>query len=104
MLDLPAGATGPAQALLARLTSPATPPLGHAWQESLVPDDEPLIEDDPSATLEDLFIPEDLRGKSESSTELVLSDVALPVSVIPLELNSKVEYFIDYFQTKGRPA
>ena len=34
--------------------------------------------------------------------ELPLPEDVLPDSDIPLQLNSKVEYFIDYFQTRGR--
>ena len=34
--------------------------------------------------------------------ELPLPEDVLPESDIPLQLNSKVEYFIDYFQTRGR--
>lgn len=38
----------------------------------------------------------------ENDFELPLPEDVLPESDIPLQLNSKVEYFVDYFQTRGR--
>ena len=101
---LPAGATEPAQSLLAELTRPTAPFLGHSEQVALVPSNEPLVEDELPATVADLFTLEELRGKIDSGTELALPDVDLPSSDIPLALNSKVEYFLYYFQSKAKPA
>jgi len=103
LFALPASATESAQSLLAELTRPTTPLLGHSGQVALVPSYEPLIEEDQQTALSDLFTLEDLRGKSNSNTELaLLDDVDLPSSGIPLTLNSKVEYFIHYFQSRGK--
>ena len=40
----------------------------------------------------------------EQDLELQLPDEELPASDIPLTLNSKVEYMVNYFQTSGRKA
>jgi membrane-bound lytic murein transglycosylase D len=103
LFALPAGATEPAQSLLAELTRPTAPFLGQSGQVARGQDDELLIEKSHPSAVSDIFILENLREKSDSSTELALPDVALPAPFIPQALNSKVEYFIDYFQSKGRP-
>jgi hypothetical protein len=74
--------------------------LEHSEPVTRFPDDDLLIEKNPPPT--DLSTLEDLRGKSDYRIELALSDVPVPTSVIPLALNSKVKYFINYFQTGGR--
>jgi len=104
MFAFPANATESTQSILAELTRPTTPLLGHSWQIVLDQDDEPLVEDDPPAAVPDLYVLEDLRGKNDSSTELALPDVDVPTSVIPLTFNSKIGYFINYYQSKGRPT
>jgi peptidoglycan lytic transglycosylase D len=53
--------------------------------------------------------PQDDHSDDEVATddlesELVLPDETLPESDIPLTFNSKVEYFVNYFQTVGRTA
>jgi len=104
LFALPAGATEPAQSLLAELTRPTAPMPERLGQPALVPADEPLIEEEQPGPVADLFTLEELRGKTDSGAELALPDADLPSSDIPLTLNSKVEYFIYYFQTTAKPA
>ena len=104
LFAFPAGATEPAHSLLAELTSPTAPLPGHSEQVALVPADEPLVEEEQPAAPADLFTMKELKEKAGSDTDLALPDVDLPASDIPLTLNSKVEYFISYFQTKGKSA
>lgn len=49
----------------------------------------------------EFFIDDDNPDRG-SEFELPLPEDVLPDSDIPLQLNNKVEYFIDYFQTRGR--
>jgi len=49
----------------------------------------------------DLFALNEPAGAVEE-LELMLPEVELPESDIPLTLNRKVEYFVDYFQNRGR--
>jgi membrane-bound lytic murein transglycosylase D len=93
LFALPAGATEQSPSLLVELTRPTAQLLGHFGLVTHVPDDDPLVEE------ADLFTLEDLRGKSDSNI-----DPALPPYGIPLTLNSKVEYFLSYFQSRGRPT
>ena len=95
LFALPAVAKEPPQSLLAELTLPSASLLEDSGLVTIVPDGEPLF------AVADLLTLEDLRGKSDSN-EPALPEVPLPVSVIPLTLNSKVEYFIEYFKTRGR--
>jgi membrane-bound lytic murein transglycosylase D len=102
LFALPAGAAEPAQSLLTELTRPAAPLLPSSGQAGLVAADEALAGDDQASQVSDLFTLEELREKSDESVELALPDVDLPLSDIPLALNSKVEYFLYYFQTSGK--
>lgn len=99
---LPAFATEPIQPLLAELTRPNAPMFTKSGQPELVPAGELAAnETEVPATVTDLFSLEELREKSGDDSELVMPDADLPISDIPLTLNSKVEYFLYYFQTKG---
>jgi membrane-bound lytic murein transglycosylase D len=51
----------------------------------------------------DQFNQDDTAG-DPGDFELRLPEESLPASDIPLTVNNKVEYFIDYFQTSGRKA
>jgi membrane-bound lytic murein transglycosylase D len=59
---------------------------------------------DESAPVTALFSLEELKDSNEDESELSLPDVNLPLSDIPLALNSKVEYFLYYFQTSGKAS
>nr|WP_223924083.1 transglycosylase SLT domain-containing protein [Geobacter sp. AOG2] len=100
----PAGATEPVQPLLAELTSPTAPALPALEQVALVPRDELTAEAEPQQNTSGLFTLEELKDKTDDGTELALPDVDLPQADIPLTLNSKVEYFLNYFQTRGRQS
>ena len=104
LFALPAGAAEPAQSLLAELTRPMAPMPDRLGQVALIPSDESQIIEEQPGPVADLFTLEELRGKTESGVELALPDVDLPASDIPLALNSQVEYFLYYFQTRGKPA
>ncbi len=102
---LPASAAEPTQTLLAELTRPNAPVLAAAETPALVPTAE--LEDDkgqPVAPLAELFTLDELKGKGVEAAELDLPEVELPLSDIPLALNSKVEYFLYYFQTSGKQS
>jgi len=102
---LPASATEPTQALLAELTRPNAPVLAAVEMPALVPtaetEDAP---EQPAVPVAELFTLDELKVKAVDAAELDLPDVELPLSDIPLALNSKVEYFLYYFQTSGRPS
>jgi len=102
---LPSSAAEPAQALLAEITRPNAPILAPVDVAALIPMDET---DDagnqPAEPAVDLFTLEELKGTTSDAAELALPDVNLPLSDIPLALNSKVEYFLYYFQTSGRQS
>ncbi|MDO9069620.1 MAG: transglycosylase SLT domain-containing protein [Deltaproteobacteria bacterium] len=102
---LSAGATEPVQPLLAELTRPTAPLLAPAEQPALLSPDE-IAGDDKNGNTPpaDLFTLEELRETEADDGALALPDNNLPISDIPLTLNSKVEYFLYYFQTKGRPS
>ncbi len=96
LFALPATAKESPQSLLAELTLTSAQLLEDSGPVTVVTAGTPLV------AMTDLFTLEDLRGKSGSSSEPALPDVALSASGIPLTINSKVEYFIEYFQTRGR--
>ncbi|MDU0459696.1 MAG: transglycosylase SLT domain-containing protein [Geobacteraceae bacterium] len=101
----PVLATEPIQPLLAELTRPNAPMLQTNGPPALVPADEIAAgEDLPAAPVADLFSLEEINKNNSDQDELALPDVDLPISDIPLTLNSKVEYFIYYFQTKGKQS
>lgn len=98
-------ATEPIQPLLAELTRPNASLIMPASQPALVPADEILAEEiETDIPVADLFELEELRKKNSAEAELELPDIDLPISDIPLTLNSKVEYFLYYFQTRGKQS
>ena len=104
LLALPASATEPAQSLLNELTQPTAPALAPVEQPALISADEPLTEEEHSGKVTELFTLEELKAKTDEAGELTLPDVDLPLSDIPLALNSQVEYFLYYFQTRGKQS
>jgi membrane-bound lytic murein transglycosylase D len=101
----PVAAAEPIQPLLAELTRPNAPMLETAEAPALVPtDDQGTTESGESAPVAALFSLEELRNSSDDDSDLELPDVDMPISDIPLTLNSKVEYFLYYFQTSGKPS
>lgn len=102
---LPAFATEPIQPLLAELTRPNAPLFSANEPPELVPADEIAAgESGDVPAVADLFSLEELQEKSIDGGNLSLPDIDLPVSDIPLTLNSKVEYFLYYFQTRGKQS
>jgi len=102
----PAAATEPVQPLLTELINPTSPMLGPVEEPELLPADVVTEEEtDAGAQVADLFTLEELQENSdENIIDLALPDADLSISDIPLTLNSKVEYFLYYFQTRGRPS
>jgi len=101
----PSSALEPVKPLLTELVSPNALQAGLSERPELVPADQ-IIEDEAEskAPVADLFSLEDLRDKPGTESDLALPDVDLPIADIPLTLNSKVEYFLYYFQTSAKPA
>ena len=105
LYGLPVSAAEPTQALLAELTRPSAPVLAAAEMPALVPTAElGDINDQSAVPAGELFTLDELKEKSVDTAELDLPDVDLLLSDIPLTLNSKVEYFLYYFQTSGKPS
>jgi membrane-bound lytic murein transglycosylase D len=103
LFALPVAATEPVQPLLTELAQPMTPLLETMEPPALIPAaDQPVIEAEVLAPVANLFSLEELRDSGDGDGDLELPDVALPLSDIPLTLNSKVEYFLYYFQTSGK--
>ena len=95
-------ASEPASALLQELSKPTAVSPREAESPALVsPDDE---EDASAIQAPELFTLDELKDKSADIAELELPDIDLPLADIPLTLNSKVEYFLYYFQTRGKPS
>jgi membrane-bound lytic murein transglycosylase D len=104
---LPVAASEPVQPLLAELTRPNVSRFEPSESPGLVPTANQIInETKESKPVTALFTLEELRnsGNSDSSGDLELSDADLPLSDIPLALNSKVQYFLYYFQTSGKQS
>jgi membrane-bound lytic murein transglycosylase D len=102
---LPATAAEPAQALLTELIRPNAPVLNSVDAPALVPiDDLDEVKTEPAAPIANLFTLEEIKDSGADTVELDLPDVELPLSDIPLALNSKVEYFLYYFQTSGKQS
>ena len=101
---LPAGASEQVQPLLAELTRSTSPALPGLETTALVPSEEQAIEAELQDNGTELFTIEELKVKPDNTSELALPDVDLPLSDIPLTLNSKVEYFLYYFQSKAKPS
>jgi membrane-bound lytic murein transglycosylase D len=105
LYSLPAAATEATQALLSELTRPNAPLMAAVDVPALVPMDEAAdAKDQPAGPVAELFTLEELKDTPADAAELDLPDVELPLSDIPLALNSKVEYFLYYFQTSGRQS
>lgn len=105
LFALPVAAIEPIQPLLAELTRPNAPLPGTTEAPALVSaDDQAAPEPKESAPLAALFSLEELRNTTDADGDLELPDVDLPISDIPLTLNSKVEYFLYYFQTSGKSS
>lgn len=103
---LPAVAAEPTHTLLVELTRPNAT---HGTAEELpalvsTVETESAAEPATAAPVVDLFTLDELKSKPTESVELDLPDVELPLSDIPLALNSKVEYFLYYFQTSGKAS
>lgn len=102
---LPVAATEPTQPLLAELIQPYAPLLGTAETPALVPvEEQATTESVESKPVAALFSLEELRKTGDDNSDFELTDADLPISDIPLTLNSKVEYFLYYFQTSGKPS
>ncbi len=101
---LPVAATEPIQPLLSELARPSALLPEPVAAPALVPaDDQATIEPGESAPVAALFSLEEMK-KPDADDDLQLPEFELPVSDIPLTLNSKVEYFLYYFQTGGKPS
>jgi len=102
---LPVVATEPIQPLLSELARPSALLPEPVAAPALVPaDDQATIESGESAPVAALFSLEEMRKPGDADDDLQLPEFELPVSDIPLTLNSKVEYFLYYFQTGGKPS
>ncbi len=102
---LPAAATEPIQPLLAELTRPNATLPGAVEAPSLVSDDDrTAAESEDTSPVAAIFSLEELRKTNDDGGNFELPDTHLPASDIPLTLNSKVEYFLYYFQTTGKQA
>ena len=102
---LPAFATEPIKPLLTELARPNAPLVLLNEPPALIPADELAANASESDTpVADLFSLEELHEKVGESGELSLPDIDLPISDIPLTLNSKVEYFLYFFQTRGKQS
>lgn len=102
----PVAATEPIQPLLAELTRPTAPLLEMAEAPALVPaaDAQEINGSVNSTPVTALFSLEERQAANNDDGDLELPDAELPLSDIPLALNSKVEYFLYYFQTSGKPS
>ena len=102
---LPVAASEQIQPLLAELTRPNAPLLVMPELPALDPSvNQAAPESVDTAPVAALFSLEELRKTSEAEDDLELPDTDLPISDIPLTLNSKVEYFLYYFQTSGKQS
>jgi len=100
----PASAAEPVQPLLAELTTSSTPELPALDEAALVSADGLTDQEEPRHTSRELFTLDELKDNNGAPVELALPDVDLPQADIPLTLNSKVEYFLAYFQTSGKQS
>jgi membrane-bound lytic murein transglycosylase D len=106
---LPVAANDQIQPLLAELTRPNAPiiELNDISPLSQNPG-QPVVAAEPvnGVPTAPLFSLEELKDSqvAESESDLELPDSDMPLSDIPLALNSKVEYFLYYFQTTGKAS
>ena len=95
----------PVQPLIAELTRANAPLLQNVGEPG---QPAPQLQEEsgrePGETVADLFSLEELRNSTQDDSELALPDTELPEADIPLALNSKVEYFLYYFQTSGKAS
>ena len=103
-IALPAYATETAHSLMTELARTSSIMLPAADEQTPGALGDPAAEEAQSEPVAELFTLDEIKGKSDDSTELELPDADLPLADIPLALNSKVEYFISYFQTKGKQS
>jgi membrane-bound lytic murein transglycosylase D len=102
---LPVSAMEAVQPLLAELTKPNATHIGTGQAPALVPADElSSTESADEAPVTAIFSLEELRDSTDDNAALELPDINLPLSDIPLALNSNVEYFLFYFQTSGKQS
>lgn len=102
---LPATAMEPIQPLLAELTRPnALPPGANEIPALASFGDQNSIGPVATAPVAAIFSLEELRASGDEESELEPPEADLPISDIPLTLNSKVEYFLYYFQTSGKAS
>jgi membrane-bound lytic murein transglycosylase D len=90
------------QVASANLNRPGRTPVGRARSSSLAPTDERSLSRALELPVSDLSIPDEALD-SFAELELRMPEYNLPESDIPLTVNSKVAYFLNYFQTTGKP-
>lgn len=103
-----AGATEPVQPILAELIRPSAPMLSTPELPTSAPANGQIVveavDTAAPAPVAALFSLDELKSPHTDDNDLELPDAELPLSDIPLTLNSKVEYFLYYFQTSGKPS
>lgn len=105
MASLPAVAGETAQALLHELTMPAAPELDSSSAMAIGADVGQLgVQSKENEAVASLFTLEELHEKPANLPDLELPEADLPLADIPLTMNSKVEYFLYYFQTRGKES
>lgn len=105
MLASPVSAAETAQALLHELTSPIAPELNPSNTPTLGLPEDSYNAAPAAEQVSTLYTLEELQGKNDKpSLELELPEADLPLADIPLTMNSKVEYFLYSFQTKGKES
>lgn len=92
----------PVQPILAELARPMATGISHKEKPALLTAEELALGEEPAKNGAEFFTLEEIASKDEHQLDLDLPDVSLPASDIPLTLNSKVEYFLYYFQGNGR--
>jgi len=100
---LPSYAAEANHSLLAELSQPSSAASAPIETPALVSQMETEGEETP-APVSEIFTLQELKTRQPDSVELELPDVDLPLADIPLTLNSKVQYFLYYFQTKGKQS
>lgn len=92
----------PVQPILAELAKPMATGISHKEKPALLTAEELALGEEPARNGAEFFTLEEIASKDEHQLDLDLPDISLPASDIPLTLNSKVEYFLYYFQGNGR--
>ena len=101
---LPACASEEVHSLLTELNQPSALAQPPADPPALGSQDELPVEEEQHAAVDDFFTLDELKAKTDVNAELELPDFDLPPADIPLTLNSKVEYFLSYFQSNGKQS